>query len=101
MIVDVKMPDFETRLAILQERCQESQVIMNPQVLEFIAYNSDRSIRMLEGVLRPVSFIEKDATPRTVVTLERLLDSAAEYFTIPKSDVAGDSRVRECMIPRQ
>lgn len=131
MIVDVKMPDVETRLAILQERCQESQVIMNPQVLEFIATNADRSIRMLEGVLKqaiakvelesisptvkmisdilkhskeeikPVGFIENDPTPRTVVTLERLLDSAAEYFTIPKSDVAGHSRVRECMVPRQ
>jgi len=54
MIVDVKMPDLETRMAILQERCQEAQVIISRDVIEFIAFNIDYSVRALEGVLQRV-----------------------------------------------
>ncbi|MFH1012847.1 MAG: chromosomal replication initiator protein DnaA [Candidatus Peregrinibacteria bacterium] len=131
MIVDIKMPDFETRLAILQDLCQRSQVIINEEVLNFIAYNADRSVRMLEGVLKqaiakyelentsptvrmvseilkhskkeikPVGFIQNDLTPRTAITIDRLIEYVSDYFTVPKSDVVGVCRVRECMIPRQ
>lgn len=131
MIVDVKMPDFETRLAILQERCREAQIFINQQVLEFIAYNADHSVRALEGVLRQaiakyelentaptvkmvseiikhtkkdakmVGFIPNNSTPHTAVTIERLIDCASDYYTVPKTDVMGDSRVSECMVPRQ
>ncbi len=131
MIVDVKMPDFETRLAILQQRSHESGALVSQEVMEYIAYNADRSIRMLEGVLKqaiatyelehiaptvksvsdilrhvkkevkPVGFIANDPTPRTAITLERLIDCVTDYYTVPKSDVVGESRVRECMVPRQ
>jgi chromosomal replication initiator protein len=51
MIVDVTFPDFETRLAILHKKTQEMEMIIAPEVLEFIACNVQHSIRELEGVL--------------------------------------------------
>ncbi|MFH1410853.1 MAG: DnaA/Hda family protein, partial [Patescibacteria group bacterium] len=39
MIIDVKMPDYETRLAILQNKCKDAQIFINQDVLEFIAFN--------------------------------------------------------------
>lgn len=52
MVVEVLFPDFETRLAILQQKAQEFGVIIDPEVLSFIATNVHNSIRELEGVLR-------------------------------------------------
>ena len=131
MIVDVNMPDYESRLAILKDRCQEAQVFINDQVLEFIAFNIDISVRALIGVLnqviaqyelehtaptvksvseiikrskkevKMVGFVKNDPAPRHAVTLDQLTDYVSEYYTIPKSEVLGESRARECLIPRQ
>jgi chromosomal replication initiator protein len=51
MIVDVNFPDIETCLAILHKKCQEMEVLIPNEVLEFIAGNVQNSIRELEGVL--------------------------------------------------
>jgi len=131
MIVDVKMPDYETRLAILQKNCQEAQAFINMDVLEFIAFNITNSVRTLEGILKQaiakyelehttptvksvadmirqtqkevkmIGYTSQDPTPRIAVTIECLIDSVSDYYTVTKSDVLGDSRARDCMIPRQ
>lgn len=131
MTVDVKMPDYETRLAILQRRCQKAQVLIGHEVLEFIAYNVTHSIRALEGVLnraiadyelehrsptvksvadiirrsqkevKMVGFMEKEPSPRAAVTIDRLIESVSDYYSITRSDITGESRVRECTMPRQ
>jgi chromosomal replication initiator protein len=131
MTVDVKMPDYESRLVILKNKCQEAEIFINEQVLEFIAFNVDTSVRALIGVLnqaiaqyelenvaptvksvseiikrtkqevKMVGFIKEDSTPRHAVTLEQLTDFVAEYYTIPKSEVLGESRAREYLQPRQ
>ena len=51
MIVDVNFPDVETCMAILHKKCQEMEVLIPSEVLEFIANNVQNSIRELEGVL--------------------------------------------------
>jgi len=54
MVVELLFPDFEARLAILNQKCQEFQVIIDPEVLQFIATNVHNSVREIEGVLRQV-----------------------------------------------
>ncbi len=132
MLIDVKMPDYETRLAILQNKCKEAQVFINQDVLEFIAFNINHSVRALEGVLKQaianyelehtaptvksvaemlkttqkkeikmVGFLPNDSTPKGAVTMDLLIDSVADYFTVPKSEVTGQSRMRDYTLPRQ
>ena len=131
MTVDVKMPDYETRLAILQTKVQESQVFINNDVLEFIAYNVTSSVRALEGVLKQsiakyeleniaptvkmvakmlkstqkevkmIGFISNDPVSRSAITIDRLIESVTNYYTVSKTEVIGNSRIRECTVPRQ
>lgn len=132
MLIDVKMPDYETRLAILQSKCKEAQVFINQDVLEFIAFNINHSVRALEGVLKQavanyelqqtaptvksvaamlkttqkkelkmVGFIPHLNQPKGAVTIDLLIDSVADYFTVPKSEVMGQSRMRDYTLPRQ
>ncbi len=54
MVVELLAPDFETRLAILYQKCKEFQVIIDPEVLNFVATNAQTSVRELEGILRQI-----------------------------------------------
>ncbi len=49
--VDIGRPDFETRLAIIQEKAREKEFMIPQDVAEFIAANVTENVRELEGVL--------------------------------------------------
>jgi len=51
MVVEVVLPDFETRMAILQNRCAELGIVMPNDVLEPIAQYIETNIRELLGAL--------------------------------------------------
>jgi len=81
MIVDVKMPDYEARIAILKNKCQEAQVFLSDQILEFIALNIDTSVRALIGILNQV--IARYELEHTAPTLR----SVAELVKVVKKEV--------------
>jgi len=49
--VDIWKPDFETRLAIIQEKAREKEFMIPQDVAEFIAANVTENVRELEWVL--------------------------------------------------
>ena len=51
MIADVSEPDYETRLAILQEKAQSYELFIDLSVLQFIAEHTTKNVRELEGIL--------------------------------------------------
>jgi chromosomal replication initiator protein len=131
MIVDVQFPDYETRLAILHAKCREAQVLLPPEVLDFIAYNVHHSIRELEGVLmQAIAQYELEEITPTVRSVAQLMKKlhrdgefavledgrehhslaktpddvinlVADYFKLNKSDVVGPVRRKEILMPRQ
>ena len=131
MTIEVCFPDYETRLAILQAKCQELEVIIPNDVLDFIAYNVHHSIRELEGVLKqaigqaqleqstptvksvatlirrldrekPLSGLDEKALKKPIVKRpEEVMEIVADYFKITKSDLKGQERRKEILLPRQ
>jgi len=74
MIVDVSLPDYETRLAILHEKCREHEVLIHKEVLEFIAMNVHESIRELEGVLlQAIAQAQLEHTTPTVRSVAKIV----------------------------
>jgi len=49
--VDIWKPDYETRLAILQEKAREKEFMIPQDVAEFIATNVTENVRELEWIL--------------------------------------------------
>jgi len=84
MVVELLLPDFETRLAILQQKCQEYAVILDPEVMHFIAMNVKNSVRELEGILKQViadiQLFERLPTIRSVAEIIRRMDKAQEII---------------------
>jgi chromosomal replication initiator protein len=84
MVVELLMPDYETRLAILNQKCREAQMIVDPEVLAFIANNVTDSVRALDGVLRQViaeaQLTDRVPTLKTAAEVIRRLNKAQKII---------------------
>ena len=116
---DLQVPDFETRMAILEARMGREGVDLPHSVLEFICYNIRNNIRELEGVLismvaqsslnrREIDLdLAKDVVKNFVteinkeITIEFIQQLVADHFSVPVEKLAGETRKRQIVIARQ
>ncbi|MCK4863519.1 MAG: chromosomal replication initiator protein DnaA [Dehalococcoidales bacterium] len=105
LIVDIQPPDFETRLAILQSKARHNGVSIDIQVLELIANEAQRNIRVLEGSLnRVVAYSKLLGVVPTIEIAERALEDVAskEYLTDDITPHSIVEAVAECFqLPRE
>jgi chromosomal replication initiator protein len=74
MIADVSSPDYETRLAILVEKTKEYEILIEMQVLQFIAQHATKNVRELEGILmQAVAQYELEQRMPTVKSISQML----------------------------
>lgn len=120
MLVDVQQPSYETRLAILQEKANQSTVTFTPEALEFIAKNIQKNVRELEGALnRVLAYCDLNKKPATLEYTQRVLEGVLDkpqprsvdtkkiieavslYYNISNDDLCGKCRKQEIVRPRQ
>ena len=120
MIADIAAPDLETRIAILEMKCQERGVNLDREIVRSIAETVSDNIRELEGALNRIiayhqlsnSIPTKESTKTLLIntsakpsrgglTSKKLLQLVSEFFDVPLKDLAGASRKKELVIPRQ
>ncbi|MFA6475280.1 MAG: chromosomal replication initiator protein DnaA [Patescibacteria group bacterium] len=120
MIVDVGAPDLETRIAILQTKCQEKNIQLADDIVQYIASVIQNNIRELEGALnRVMAATQLTNTKPTVdsvkgllsslvqapkhgaITTKQVLLAVAEYYTVAVSLLTSSSRKKELVFPRQ
>ena len=119
LTADLQAPDFETRMAIIQNKMQADGISIPDDVLEYIAYTVDTNIRELEGVI--VSMIAHASLTKSEVNLELAkqvlknivtdIDSevgidyiqktVSEYFNVAQDDLKAKTRKKEIVIARQ
>jgi len=68
LVTDIKPPDFETRVAILQKKAAEDGLVMVDDVIEFIARNRKTSVRQLEGAV--IKLLAYSSLTRREMTLD-------------------------------
>ena len=119
LAVDIKPPDLETRVAILQSKAGHSDIPVPEDVAFFIAERFKSNIRELEGALKRViaharftgEKITQDFTRQALrellalqnkpVTLESIQKLVAEYYKIRVADLLSSKRSRSIARPRQ
>lgn len=120
MIVDIKQPDYETRLAIVTEKARQRAVAIDDEALAFIAKNVQKNVRELEGALNKVTgHYEVTHQRMTMETIKRILAGILEqpqpktadvskilevvsaYYNISLDDLCGKCRKQEIVRPRQ
>ncbi len=99
MVVELLFPDYETRLAILQQKCQEFQMLVDPEVLDFIAQNVHHNVRELEGVLRQIlaetELCDGVPTVKSVAQIIKRLNKANEIIGLDVYKKANVKKVKD------
>lgn len=88
--VDVGAPDYETRLAILQEKARAREFLLPQEVGEFIAENVTENVRELEGILNQI--IAEQDLRGTPPTLENIAMRLSKLSITPLSVSTTTSR---------
>ena len=86
LIVDIGLPDFETRVAILRGKADERQVTFAPGVLEELARLDFPSVRDLQGAMHKLAAEqshEGTITPAQVRTVLGVSDTSAAAAVAP------------------
>lgn len=119
LVVDIQLPDFETRVAILQKKLEKDPIKIDSDVIHFIAENITTNIRELEGALvriiayslienKPISLeLAKDILKDTVkeiyrrITPDTILSKVSDHFSISKEELKKKKRNKTLVMPRQ
>ena len=127
--VDVQLPNFETRMAILQEKAKNLKLILPLEIQEFVAANIRKNLRELENILNQISaeidltkisptiqsvgkifrklnpheiLENKNSAQRGLVkSPDEIISAVADYFRVPATEILGASRKAEIVFPRQ
>ncbi len=118
LIADIQAPDLETRLAILRDKAEGHGTPIPDTVLDLIARQVQSNIRELEGALNRVLAYARltgsALTPElaasaladlmvrpTTVTLDELVMTVADFYSISRDELLGRGRNKEIVHPRQ
>jgi chromosomal replication initiator protein len=84
IMADVSLPDFDLRVAILKQKAKQSNLLLSPDILNFLAENVTSSIRQLEGVIKKlgaISLLEGGS-----LDLERVKNSVRDFVSTKEND---------------
>jgi chromosomal replication initiator protein len=119
LIVDIQPPDFETRLAILRKKCEESGLDIPGDILEYLAANLVENVRELEGALTKImaqvtftaaeptlelarKIVNEIARPdKKVLTIEDIVEYTASIFHLSSDHLRAKTRKKDIVRARQ
>lgn len=119
MTIDIQMPDFETRCAIIETKSSLSGVELNRETIEYLATNVKTNIRELEGALNQLLAysemrgIEPDiSTAEGLIgnirhsrpqhlTAKQIIERTAKHFDLTPGEICSAKRDKHIVVPRQ
>ncbi len=118
LVTDIRSPDLETRVAILRKKADEGDIVIDDEVLEYIARNCRSNVRELEGavikLLAYSSLTQRDITselarealggvltPDAERTPEAIRERVAQQYGVTVDALTSRRRTKEVTVPRQ
>jgi chromosomal replication initiator protein len=118
MIVEITMPEYESRLAILREKLKQQQVLIPDEIVSYIAETIQSSIREVEGTLNLVicqaqlknkilslnevkTLIKNNAKPTKPVSIKDIVKTVTSFYNIDERFIYEKTRRKEVVKPRQ
>ncbi|TVR53904.1 MAG: chromosomal replication initiator protein DnaA [Gemmatimonadales bacterium] len=122
LVVDIKPPDYETRVAILRKKATDDHLTLDDEVMDFIARSCTSSVRELEGAV--IKLLAYSSLRREEITLEMarmalqgmlreggaearritpdlIRERVARAWDVPPESLSSKRRTREITEPRQ
>lgn len=119
--IDIQPPLFETRLAILREKCKEKNQVISDSVLTYVAENVQTNVRDLEACLTKLiaysELISKDISlsvaqellknsiridvDKSTTSISTIINVVANYFKVSVFDIKGKNKNKSISNARQ
>ncbi len=113
LLVDIQLPDYELRRAILKNKAASIDLPVSDEVLGYIAEKLRSSIRQLEGIVKRMSAthlldgakVDMELA-RTLVpmfqqetepvgeTAEKIIEAVAKRYSVTAEEILGDKRTK-------
>lgn len=119
LTVDIQPPDYEMRVAIIKQKCQEKNGQLDEQAIDFLAQKITTNARELEGTLFQIltqaeiqkqkpdlEFVKrflgvKTRTEPKSVSSKKLISTVCQHYKIKTADMLGSCRKANLVLPRQ
>jgi len=122
LIADLKNPDFETRVAILKKKADNQNIVLQNDIIEFIAHGITSSVRALEGsLIRILAYASYNrVNPLDInkamvldilgdmitdkpkdINMDSIIDKVCKFYSITRKQIMDKTRVKNISFPRQ
>ncbi|PIU16567.1 chromosomal replication initiator protein DnaA [bacterium (Candidatus Gribaldobacteria) CG08_land_8_20_14_0_20_39_15] len=119
MIADISFPTLESRMAILKTKCEQNEITLSDEILEYLAANIQKNIRDMEGALNRVAALQKInkntidlaivkrllhasiVAPKKSTNFKKIIQAVANFYDLGKDDLLLATRRKEIVRPRQ
>ena len=122
MTIDIQPPDYETSMAILRNKQENSDIQLDDDILSYIATNIKSNIRILEGAYNKILLYARFTNPNQkitlsmaeealkdfispnenmVITAEYIIEIVADHFSLDKEAILSEKRTKTITLPRQ
>ena len=117
LAIDIVLPDYETRVAILRKKAESLNINIENEIYEYIAQRINSNVRELEGALSKIiayagishkdididlaEFALASIIPDEVkLTPQAIIEGVSDFYNVTVDDIKGPSRVKELVVPR-
>lgn len=119
MTVQITEPDYESRIAIIRAKLESSNIIVDPEIVSYLASSLEGNIRELEGSLNAVimqsqlksgkemslndvrQLIKNNIKSKKTVAVKDVVKIISDYYGVSEDDVYDKTRRKEIVRARQ
>jgi chromosomal replication initiator protein len=118
MVVDIPVPDNESRMAIIKAKLNQTPFPLSNEVIEYLAFSVTGNIREIEGIINSITcqsqlkerelslnevknFVKNNAKPKKMISTKEVVKTVAEFYNIEEQLIYDKTRKKEIIKPRQ
>ena len=118
MIVEIPMPDLESRIQIFKIKASMMNFSLSPEIIEYLASSVEGNIRELEGVLNSIicqsklkgrdltineikDLIKNNLKPKKTASIKDVVKTVAEFYGITEAEIYEKTRKKAVVKPRR
>ncbi|MDR1391893.1 MAG: chromosomal replication initiator protein DnaA [Clostridiales bacterium] len=121
LIADVQPPDYETRIAILKDKLEDKNLVIDNAILEYIAENIKSNVRDLEGAVKrllacaeiqkikniTIDFAIKalnelaKSNNKKEISIFSIIETVEKYYKLSNGSLISQKKSKDLAFPRQ
>ncbi|MGT2742588.1 chromosomal replication initiator protein DnaA [Streptococcus plurextorum] len=119
---DITPPDYETRIAILQDKIQDYPYHFLPEAIEYLAGQFDSNVRELEGALKNINLVasfkkvdtitvditaeairakKQETITTSVIPIEEIQNQVGKFYGVSVKEIKSTKRNQNIVLARQ